>query len=625
MTNEEFELLIEKLHEKAEKNPKSYRFKVLLLTILGYGYIFLMLGLVLFLLTISIIYLVTMHISFGSLKLLIITLPLAYFIIKALFVKMEMPEGYYLKENEAPELEKAIADLRQKLKTPKIHAIVLNEDYNASVLQHQLFGQFGPKKNILIIGIPYMACLTKEQFTTTLAHELAHISHSDTSFSVMVYRVRATWLQLMNTLNKNEQFGMFLFRKFINWFYPKYSAYTFPLARQAEYAADAASANVTSPEVSRDTLCMDSINAQYFYKVYFKELLNEGITTDVGSIPYSQLFDRVKNLDYKAKEELLKIELDMKSTVFDTHPSLTERVQAIGMAPSIPQIEESAITHFLTNPEAILNHFDQLWMERNGEEWNQHIENRIRLQELEKIEEPNWNVQYEIAILTRDVIGFEQGAALLEKLIAKYPEANLISHAYYSLGYIYLRLEEKAEEGVQLLRTAMELNWSITEEVLNNLCEYYFYTDQLEAYDEAQDQLDEWPDVLTLFDEEALEITLDGYLPHNLSSEEVTFVSEQLSRQSEIINGYLVRKYIELIPNRTIYHLALLVDEPKGVDFTEYGNQLIEKFNQEFDLPEDYRIYTFSGKELEDGLKAIEGAQIFARVEQRKSSIVSEV
>ena len=628
MTNEEFVLLVEKLDKKAEKNPKSYRFKVLLLTILGYGYIFLMLGLVLFLLTVSIIYLVTMHISFGSLKLLVITLPLAYFIIKALFVKMDMPEGYYLKENEAPELEKTIADIRKKLKTPKIHAIVLNERYNASVLQHQIFGQFGPKKNILVIGLPLIATFTKEQFHSVLAHELAHISHSDTSFSSMIYRVRETWEQLMHSLNKNEQLGMFLFRKFINWFYPKYSAYTFPMARHEEYAADAASVGLTSPEIVRDTLCTVSINSQYYYNYYFDELIREGLTTDVGSFPYSQLVVRFKNIDEQVKEELLKNRLEMESTVFDTHPSLTERVQAIGMNPAIPKNEESAIDHFFPKPDAIFEYFNQLWIERNGEEWDLDIRKHQRLQELENKNELVPFEKYEKALLTRDVVDLKEAITLFEELIAQYPdELELVSQACHSLGDLYLGFDDTIEEGEQLLLKAMDTHWGVKEDTLNLLCEYYRYTEQTEKFEEMNALLVEWQNILAAYEEEAYNISFeDQYVPHNLESKDLTLLTEQLSSQSEISEAYLVQKFIELIPTRDFYHLALKVHDPEDSDPTAYYDQLTDKYAHELQIPSNLIFYIVNDfEEFEIKLKQVEGSQIFKRNEQKNSSIVSEV
>ncbi len=239
MTNEEFELLVKKHEKNSEKNPAFYQLKVLLFAGLGYGYVLILLVLLLFFLLIGILSATDgTTVTLGNVKMLIIFGALSFFVIKALIVKMEMPEGYYLKENDAPELEKTIRDLSSKLKTPKIHRIVLDTRYNAAVTQRSKFGLFGPKQNILIIGIPLVSSLNREQFTAVLAHELAHISHADTSYGSFIYRVRMTWGQLMFALEKNEQFGTFLFRRFIKWYYPRFSAYSFVRARQAEYAAD---------------------------------------------------------------------------------------------------------------------------------------------------------------------------------------------------------------------------------------------------------------------------------------------------------------------------------------------------------------------------------------------------
>ena len=56
MSNEQFEGLVRKLETEAEKNPGGYRFKVLLLTGLGYGYVLFFLALLLVLLDIRPLY-----------------------------------------------------------------------------------------------------------------------------------------------------------------------------------------------------------------------------------------------------------------------------------------------------------------------------------------------------------------------------------------------------------------------------------------------------------------------------------------------------------------------------------------------------------------------------------------
>ncbi|WP_428909622.1 M48 family metalloprotease [Niallia sp. Krafla_26] len=624
MTNEEFEILVRKLEVKAEKNLGRYRFKVLLITALGYGYILFFLALVLFLLSITSLYIVEGNFTFGSLKILVITGPLSFFIIKSLFVKMQLPEGYYLKENEAPELEKTILEISNKLKTPKIHTIVLDDDFNAAVLQQHKFGLFGSKKNILLIGIPLMSSLTREQFTSVLAHELAHISHSDTSIGAMIYRVRMTWSQLMHSLENNDQVGTSLFQKFIKWFYPRYSAHTFVMARQQEYAADAADAKVTSPETVRDTLCAVSIGSQYYYEKYFKELFEESSKTNVVPQPYSQFFDKFQKLDLVVAKAFLKNELEMESNVFDTHPCLTDRLKAVGMKSNTPQNGESAVDYFFAKPVSILQQFNRSWFEQNGEKWEaqmaSYTEAKNRLQVLENSKELDLQGKFEKAILTRNLVGYEQATPMLEEIIAENADKQ-IAQAYLTLGNIYLQKEETSQKGENFIRKAVEIDWELKEEALETLCNYYYYTGRMEAFEETRAQFEAWPDILAQFEEEFLALNWDDhYVSHDLAPEEVAVIVDELSHHNEIVEVYLVRKVIELIPEGKVYSLALKVQVPEDMDMVEYTDQLLEEYVQDLQIAENIQFYILNGYEdFEKKVKEVEGSQILGTSSNQKN------
>lgn len=626
MTNEKFELLVRKLETQSKKNPGLYRLKVLLFTGLGYGYILFFLALLLFLLTISILYMVDGNFTFGSLKALLFTGVMSIFIIKALIVKMEAPEGYYLKKNEAPELEKTIQDLSEKLKTPEIHAIVLDNEYNAAVLQHPKFGLFGPKQNILMIGVPLLSGLTREQFTAVLAHELAHISHSDTAFGAMIYRVRMTWAQLMTALETNEQFGTFIFRKFIKWFYPRYNAYTFVMARQEEYAADAAAAKVTSPEAVRDSLCTIAVGGPYFYRDYFSELFEECSKTNQVPKPYSNFFTKAQKMSDSVAESYLNERLARESNVSDTHPCLLDRLQAVGMEPVITKNKEAAIAYFFANPASILESFNQTWLEDNGEKWNEEVasfnEAKQRLEELETIEVLDLHDQYEKALLTRDMVGLEPAAAMLEEIIDQYPPEAVVP-AYLALGDIYLRKRETSERGEELLRSAMEITWECKEKVLNMLCEYYYYTQQADAFENTRAQLAEWEETLKGYEEQiGSNSEEDHYVPHDKYEEEVAAAVEEISFHSEITEAYLVRRILDLIPERKNYLLAIKVEIPEDTNQEEYLNQLTEKYSKELHIGEDTFFYFLNGyEEFEKKVKDVDHSLIFQQSEPAVMSV----
>ena len=53
---------------------------------------------------------------------------------------------------EFPELFRLIDELSSKLKTPKIHHVVINYDHNAAIYQAPLIGVFGCDQNYLLLG-----------------------------------------------------------------------------------------------------------------------------------------------------------------------------------------------------------------------------------------------------------------------------------------------------------------------------------------------------------------------------------------------------------------------------------------------------------------------------------------
>ncbi|HAQ06649.1 MAG TPA: hypothetical protein DCR24_03655 [Bacillus bacterium] len=286
MTNQEFETLVTKLEKQASVNPKLYRFKVIMLTGLGFGYVALFLSLFLLLMVISIAMIADGEFTFGNVKVLLLTGTLSFFIIKALIVKMEMPDGYYLQREEAPKLFEMIDTLRLRLNTPHIDEIVLDSEFNASVAQISAYGMVGKKRNVLVIGIPLLSTLSQQQFTAVLAHELAHISNSDTALGARIYRLRMGWGRLLHSLEENEQFGTFIFKKFFQWFYPRFDAYTFAMARQEEYDADHSAAAVTSPQAMGEALVAISVAAPYYYRDFYSELFEECARTN--SVPQQQ-------------------------------------------------------------------------------------------------------------------------------------------------------------------------------------------------------------------------------------------------------------------------------------------------------------------------------------------------
>ncbi|TXK76733.1 M48 family metalloprotease [Paenibacillus sp. N3.4] len=183
MTNEKFQKFTEKLKIKAEKNPRWYKTKVFGLAMVGYLYLFVVLAILFAVVGIVVysIYTKTFHLIFA--KLLIPVFVLLYVLVKSLWIHIEAPTGLRLDKQNTPLLIEEIERMRKQLKGFKVDEIQLNNDFNAAIIQVPRLGVFGWYKNILVVGLPLMMALSKEQFQAVLAHELGHLSGAHGRFS----------------------------------------------------------------------------------------------------------------------------------------------------------------------------------------------------------------------------------------------------------------------------------------------------------------------------------------------------------------------------------------------------------------------------------------------------------
>jgi Zn-dependent protease with chaperone function len=627
MTNQEFEALVKRLEKQASANPKLYRYKVMMLTGLGFGYVFVFLALFLFLMAISISMLADGDFTFGNAKVLLIAGTLSFFIIKALIVKMEMPDGYYLQQDEAPELFKMIEALRLKMNTPEIDEIVLDSEFNASVAQISKYGMFGKKKNVLVIGIPLLSTLTEQQFTAVLAHELAHISHSDTAFGAKIYRLRMSWGRLLNSLEENEQFGTFIFKKFFQWFYPRFDAYTFAMARQEEYAADSAAASMTSPQAIAEALSVISIAAPYYYQDFYGELFEECAKTNSVPKPYTNFIEKYQSLNQEKALDFFNERLARESYVTDTHPGLKDRLAALQREAKMPTKEKhSAFEHFFAYPGRIIQDFNEMWVEFNEDQWKEQIQefnqSKQRFEELADKHVSDLEEMLEKAYLTAEFNSIEAAVPLYERIAENHREDKRTAGALLTLGEFYLGSDETSQKGIELINLAMAHDWELRLAGLDLLCGYYYDTEQHERFEMTRTKLEEWEEAVEASNEECDFIEAnDHFIQHDKGSEEMDEGIAQLAQFKEIANAFLVRKVIKAIPERKHYVIGLELQLPKGTELSEAEEALYEKYMNGLSEFEDSCVIILNDKkDLKKSMDKVENSLIYSVADTEKAS-----
>ncbi len=345
MTDAKFETLIRRLERSAKEQPGAYQFQVGALAALGYAYIF---GVVLGLLAlivgmiaggIGIVVYIGTHPGagagmVGAVKLLIpLGIGLAALIgvvFRSFQVHFPAPEGFPVHRVQAPRLFAALDQICGTLDAPALHHVLITDEYNASVAQHPRLGLFGGYVNYLMLGLPLLEAVSPEQYRAVLAHEIGHLSRNHSRFSGWIYRVEATWHQMLSTLQAERHGGISLFLPFFRWYSPYFAAYSFVLCRGDEYVADKCAAQIAGAETTAQMLISLRLKGRAFGQEFWGGLLDQAKTEP-------RLPDKIyPQLQASFKKPLLRAmqwyedALEERTDLTDTHPSLSERLAALG-------------------------------------------------------------------------------------------------------------------------------------------------------------------------------------------------------------------------------------------------------------------------------------------------------
>lgn len=376
----EFEQYVNKADALADKNFARYKFRLRLFALLGYLVIFAM-----------IIAVVIMIGGLGALayfspaillllvkkKLIFILLPMLWMMVRSLWVKIEAPKGYELTRDRFPSLFKQLDDLSTKLDSLKIHTVLLTPEMNAAVIQTPKLGVLGWQKNTLFIGLELMLSLTPDQVRGVVAHELGHLSGNHSKFGGWVYRIRESWARLMNGLLAQDNIGARVMGKFFSWYAPRFSAYSFPLARNNEYEADAMAASLTDPQAIGDALINVHVVAPYLEEYYWQNYFKRADTQPSPEVlPWSGLYEFLESNSDPKLQERLEQAMSVSTNVSDTHPSLKDRLAALKVDARIPKPSgDNAATVWLGNQyQAVIEEFDGNWLAENEQAWRERYD-----------------------------------------------------------------------------------------------------------------------------------------------------------------------------------------------------------------------------------------------------------
>lgn len=601
--------LIVEAENNLKKNPIGYRRKLILLAGLGYIYIFgillfatLLVGLCVLGATNSSVFLIFLLKS----KLIILLGMILYILIKALCVKLDSPDGYKLKRQDYPSLYTEIDAIGERLQAPKIHEIILTSDCNAAISQTPRLGIFGWQKNTLIIGLVLMMSMDKAQFLSVIAHEFGHLSASHSRFSNWIYRIRTTWIRIMNAFEEAGGWSYFVFGHFFNWYAPYFNAYSFALARANEYEADAIATEVTSKHTFVEALTQaytvpDLVEKNYWSSLDEQVGESEQIKIDVFTDLYRKLNQHTFNTE--ERRAILDKILSEKTDCTDTHPSFKDRISPYTNESSIPRkFKKSAADDLLKEKlSTILRDFDQDWIRYNRDYWaDRHLylqQSRTEMHALEQKQTHtalNREELWKLAIWTEELKPKGDALPHYQKFHQQYPD-NI--DGQFALGQLLLKRNNK--EGIHYLNQAM-LNHHMVIPACELIHAYYLkqgdqnhadeYLIKAEQHMDLQDQANN--ERANLYDH-------DVYIPDELSPTKFSELQEQFKKIGNVKEAWICRKRVKIFPDEPIY---VVVYVRKWFSSQEKVKQQIL---DTLELPSEYFILEKNGVHKKFAKKAL--------------------
>ncbi len=622
MEREQFEVLVKKLEELAEKQPEAYKARVFGLAVLGYGYLLAVLVGILGLGIVG-IWLLTLGHGTGYVvakKLLIPLVVLAFVVIRAMWVRIAPPEGIPLNRKDFPLLFRVLDNMRARLKGPKIHTVLLTDEFNAAISQVPRLGILGWPKNYLILGLPLMQGLTPHQLKAVLAHEYGHLSGAHGKFSAWIYRIRQTWYQLMEKFDQEERWGQGIFQKFFDWYAPYFGAYSFVLARANEYEADRCSADLTSPRLAADALTAVYLKGESLEKDFWPALYRraEHISSPIASM-YVEMGKHLQGVGPGLqKSELLVQLMEEETGSDDTHPCLRDRLAALGQEAQHPgPVTETAADVLLKEKtDSLVQQLSQEWSDRVQEGWNErHQYVTTSLARLESLKgrclESDVTVEeaYEYAKLSEEFCP-EIDAVDPYRVVVNLQEDHVSAH--YALGR--LLLDQGHEEGVSHIERAMTLDPQATLDGCREVYHFFKEQDRLEEAESYKQRFELRVDFEERVEAERESLLIgDTYVSHDADSTVVDSLIQQLKNYKQIGRAYLVRKQTTL-SNEPLYVLG--IQRPW---FWLYGENSSKKLTRcladeiTFSGEIFYIVLDWDNREFRKLFSRISGSMIFQR------------
>jgi len=294
--------------------------------------------------------------------------------LQALWFPLEAPQGAILTEADAPALFQALERIRKKIKGPAIHHVLLDGSFNASISQIPRWGLLGGATNYLTIGLPLLMAIDRPRFLAVLAHEYGHLRSGHGQFAAWIYRTRLSWMKLEHGMRHDSGVVAVATQAFLRWYFPRFMARTFTLARQDEYEADRIAGKLVGRDVAGAALTEISIKGQWLTAEFWPLHWSAALGTPQPAGPFGAMRTLLAQpvADDFARQSLRQALIQLSDEV-DTHPVLRDRLEALNASKQLPAWSSRPALELLgSGADPWLKRLDREWCRDNASDWKLH-------------------------------------------------------------------------------------------------------------------------------------------------------------------------------------------------------------------------------------------------------------
>ncbi len=255
------------------------------------------------------------------------------------------PPGPPLEPESQPKLFAVIDEVAAATGERSPDEVYLVNQVNAWVAERGGVMGFRSRR-VMGVGLPLLQTLSLAEFRAVVAHEFGHYRGGDVKLGPWIYRTRATIGRTIAGMHDTMLQAPFL------WYGKQFLKLTHAVSRQQEFVADGVAAAVAGAGAQASALRRVTAAAVAFDAYMRTELLP---VVRAGYLPpvaegFDQ-FNRVPGVSAKLAEVVQHAEGSANADPFDTHPSLRERLAALGETPVDDRREPVAAMSLITNVE----------------------------------------------------------------------------------------------------------------------------------------------------------------------------------------------------------------------------------------------------------------------------------